>query len=122
MREIRPVHLHNSGPRVSNLHKGLLYLVLHQPGISDDTRKTLQKELAPDLRTQTFGEATADLVGIWQNQFKNWPDYLPSLSQKVQAQVQKLPPILPGAGRGSGDVDEPTAYVLNWLLKKFGAL
>jgi hypothetical protein len=121
MRAIQPVHLHNSGPKVSNLHKGLLFLVLHQPGISDNDRKTLQQRLAPELRTQTFGDATAELVGIWQNQLKNWPDYLPVLPQGLKAKVQNLP-MSPNAGRGNGDVDEVTAEALNWLLKKLGAL
>jgi hypothetical protein len=98
-----------------------LFLVLHQPGISDNDRKTLQQRLAPELKTQTFGDATAELVGIWQNQFKNWPSYLPALPKWLNAKVQNLP-ISPITGRGSGDVDKVTAEALNWLLKKLGAL
>ena len=64
MKAIRPVHLHNTGPKVSNLHKGLLFLLLHQTGVSDNDRKTIQNRLAPELRKQMFGQATAELVGI----------------------------------------------------------
>lgn len=120
MREIQPVHLHDTGPRVSNLHKGLLFMVLHQPGISENDRRTLQRRLAPEIRTETFGEVTADLVGIWQNQFRNWPDYLPALPKRLKERVRSLP--LSPDGRGNGDVDEITADALNWLLREFGAL
>lgn len=121
MKVIRPVHLHDVGPKVSNLHKGLLFLVLHQPGISDNDRKTLQERLAPELREQTFGDATAELVGIWQSQLKNWPNYLPALPPNLKTKVQNLR-VSPTTGRGSGDVDEVTAEALNWLLREFGAL
>jgi hypothetical protein len=120
MKEIRPVHLGATGPRVSNLHKGLLFLVLHQPGISDNDRKTLQKGLAPELGTQTFGAWTAHLVGLWQSQLKKWPNYLPPLPKWLKDKVRTLP-ILP-TGEGNGDVEEVTAEALNWLLKKFGTL
>jgi hypothetical protein len=121
MRDIQPVHLLDIGPKVSNLHKGLLFLVFHQPGISDDDRKSLQRRLAPEVGTQTFGKATAELVGIWQAQLKNWPDYLPRLPKWLELKVQNLP-ISRYTGRGNGDVDVVTAEALNWLLKKLGAL
>ena len=117
MRDIQPVHLQNTGPKVSNLHKGLLFLIIYQSGISDNDRKTLQGRLAPELRTQTFGNATAELVGIWQYQLKSWPDR----PARLEAKMENLP-ISPITGRGNGDVDEVTAEALNWLLKKFGAL
>ena len=120
MKEIRPVHMGDSGPKVSNLHKGLLFLLFHQPGISDDSRKSLQKFLAPEVRTQTFGKATEQLVGIWQYQFKSWPNYLPPLPKWLKDGFQYIPNT--PMGRGNGDVDEITAKALNWLLKKFGAL
>jgi hypothetical protein len=82
---------------------------------------TLQQRLAPELRTRTFGSATAELVGIWQNQLKNWPNYFPALPQRLKAKLHSIT-ILPATGRGNGDVDEVTAEALNWLLKKFGAL
>src|SRR5207245_2325488 len=126
MKAIQPVHLHNTGPKVSNLHKGLLFLLFHQPGISNKDRETLQKRLAPELGTQTFGDATAELVAIWQYQLKNWPDYLPALPKPLKTKVQSLPgSVPPGSvitGKGNGDVDEVTAEALNWLLKKIGAL
>ena len=127
MKDIQPVHLNNTGPKVSNLHKGLLFLLFHQPGISNNNRKALQERLAPDLGSQTFGDATAELVGLWQYQLKNWPDYLPPLSKKLSKKVQNLPGLTSPtgalvAGKGNGDVDEVTAEALNWLLKKFGAL
>jgi hypothetical protein len=91
MRAIQQVHLRDTGPKVSNLHKGLLFLVLHQRGIDDNDREILSQRLAPEVRTQTFGNATAELIGIWQYQFKNWPNYLPALPQSLKAQVQNLP-------------------------------
>ena len=119
MKEIRPVHMGDSGPKISNLHKGLLFLLFHQPGISQNNRKSLQQLLAPEIRTQTFGNATAELVGIWQYQLKNWPNYLPPLPKWLKDELQSLPI---SGGTGNGDVDEVTATALNWLLKKFGAL
>lgn len=120
MKEIRPVHMGNSGPKVSNLHTGLLFLLFHQPGISHNTRKSLQQFLAPEVRTQTYGNATTELVGIWQYQLQNWPDYLPPLPQWLRNSFRNL--TISASGRGHGDVDEATAKALNWLLKKFGAL
>lgn len=121
MREIKPVHLGDKGSRVSNLHKGLLFLLLHQPGISDNDRQTLQQRLASDVRTETFGKATAEIVGMWQNQLKNWPDYLPALPKGLRLELQRLS-ISAATGRGNGDVDELTAKGLNWILRKFRAL
>ena len=121
MRDIEPVRLHNKGPKVHNLHKGLVFIIGHQRGISDNDRKSLLEQLAPELRTQTFEDATARLVGMWQYQFKNWPNYMPPLPQKLAAKVRNLP-MPPGTGRGNGDVDAVTAEALNWLLKELGAL
>lgn len=121
MRAIQPVHLHDTGPKVSNLHKGLLFLVLHQRGISDNDRAKLSKRLAPEVATVTFGNATAEVVGMWQYQFKSWPDYLPALPKALKDKVKDLP-VSPITGRGNGDVDVITADFLNWLLKKLGAL
>ena len=127
MKAINPVHLGDTGPKVSNLHKGLLFLLFHQPGISNNNRKALQQRLAPELGTQTFGDATAELVGLWQYQLKNWPNYLPPLPKGLSKKVQNLPGLTSPigalvAGKGNGDVDAVTAEALNWLLKKFGAL
>ena len=117
MKAIRPVHLHDTGPKVSNLHKGLLFLLLNQTGVSDNDRETIQKRLAPEIRKQTFGQATAELVGIFQKLLKGRTD----LPKQLKARVQDLP-ISPGTDRGNGDVDEVTADGLNWVLKKSGAL
>ena len=74
MRPITQVHLNETGAAVSNLHKGLLFLIMHEPGISNNDRRTLQGELAPDLRTETFGQATLRLVKIWQERLKILPE------------------------------------------------
>ena len=56
MRPITQAHLNETDAAVSNLHKGLLFLIMHEPGISNNDRRTLQRELAPDLRTETLGK------------------------------------------------------------------
>ena len=116
MRAIQPVHLHDTGAKVSNLQKGLLFLILNQSGISDNDRKTLQRRLAPELREQTFGKATEDLVGIWQGQLKRRRD----LPEELKNKVKTLP--IGQNDQGNGDVDKVTAEALNWLLRKLGAL
>ena len=123
MRAIQPVHLRDTGAKVSNLHKGLLFLILHQSGVSEGDRITLQQQLAPDLRVDTFGRGTAHIVGLWQNQLKNWPEVsetLPNMPRTLRNKLRNLP--LSPAGEGNGDVDELTAEALNWLLKQLGAL
>jgi len=107
MRAIKPVHLNQKGDEVSNLHKGLLFLILHQPGISDNDRRTLQQRLAPELRDQTFGNATLDLVRTWQVQLKHRPDAPKNLRDNLAV---------------NGDVEQGTADALNWLLAELGAL
>ena len=109
MRPIRPVHLDDSGTAVSNLHKGLLFLILNQPGISDNDRSILKQRLAPEIRDETFGKATSDIVSIWQDQLKHRLDVPKALRDLLPA-----PP--------NGDVNKPTANALNWLLAKLGAL
>jgi hypothetical protein len=121
MKDIEPVHLHNKGPRVHNLHKGLLFLIAHQDGMSDNDRRTLTQRLAPDLVTQTFGDVTAEIVGMWQYQFTHWPNYMPVIPKKLRNKLQNLP-MPPSTGRGSGDVDAVTAEALNWLLRKLRPL
>jgi hypothetical protein len=112
-----PIHLRDTGPKVSNLHAALLFIVLHEPGISDNDRQSLQQRLAPEMRKKTFGPTTQEFVGILQNQFKNWPNYQPPLPQWLEAKVKNLP-VSPVTGRGNGDVDTVTAEALNWFLKK----
>jgi hypothetical protein len=106
MTPIEPVHLNDTGAAVSNLHKGLLFLIMYEPGISDNDRRTLQKQLAPDLQAQMFGQATLRLVKIWQEQLNHRSD----VPQELKPLVEK------------GDVDQKTADALNWLLRKLGAL
>ena len=118
MRTIHPVHLHDQGAEVSNLHKGLLFIILHEPSISDNDRESLRRRLAPEVRAQTFGDATAELVGILQNQLKHWPNNWPKLPPELNKKVQNLP-VSPVTGRGNGDVDDLTAEALNWLLGAF---
>jgi hypothetical protein len=116
MREIRPVHLHESGARVVNLHQGLRFLIRNQPGISDNDRESFQQQLASDRTARTFGHATAHQVGIWQKQLKFRPD----LPQDLKDRLNNLP-ISTFTEMGNGDVDELTAEALNWLLRKLGA-
>jgi len=102
MRLISPVHFEDKGEAVSNLHKGLLFLILHQPGISDDDRSSLQQQLGRELRDQRFGHATLSLVKIWQGQMQN-PKFKPN-------------PVI------NGDVDDATAKGLNQLLADLAAV
>jgi hypothetical protein len=108
---IRPVHLGDRGAEVSNLHKGLLFIIFHEPGISPNDRETLRRRLATEVRTETFGAATADLVGILQNQLKNWPNDWPKPPSELSAKLRNL--------RINGDVDDLTAEALNWLVSAF---
>jgi hypothetical protein len=117
MKAIRPVHLHESGAEVSNLHKGLLFLIRHQPGISDNDRKTIKQRLEPELLAEKFGDATAEIVGIWQNLLKSWPDLPPDLKAKVA-----YLPVSDNTRRGNGDVDELTAEGLTWILVQYGGV
>ena len=117
MKAVKPVHLHERGAEVSNLHKGLLFLIVHQSGISDNDRKTLQQRLAPELREERFGDATAEIVGLWQNLLRSWPN----LPASLRARVSTLP-VSDTTRRGNGDVDEITAEGLNWILREYGAL
>lgn len=119
MKKIEPVKQGSNKDAVHNLQKGLLYLIIHQARISDNERGILTRRIAPEMATKTFGEATADIVGLWQYRFKNWPNYMPALPPKLKAKVQSLPI---RRHRGTGEVDEVTAEALNWLLKELGAL
>jgi hypothetical protein len=104
VKPITPVHMGNTGPAVFNLHHGLLFLIMNQPGISDNDRRSLKKQLAPDVADDTFGLATQRIVKIWQEQLNSNPD----LPQNLQGLVL------------NGDVDEKTAGALNWLLGTLG--
>ena len=85
----------------------LLFLILKQPNISDGHRDTLANRLAPEMRDQTFGQATYGLVFIWQDQLKERAD---------------VPPKIKSGFTKNGDVDAGTAKALNWLLTQLGAL
>jgi hypothetical protein len=94
------------GAKVHNLHSALLFLILHL-SISDNDLSILRQRLAPEMRDETFGKATFDLVQIWQDQMKHRLD---------------VPKVLRDLLQVNGDVDTPTANALNWLLAKLGAL
>jgi hypothetical protein len=67
----------------------------------------LRRRLAPELRDETFGKTTFDLVQIWQDQMKHRLDVPSALRDRLYV---------------NGDVDTPTANALNWVLAKLGAL
>ena len=74
MKRVQPVHRNDTGAKVLKLHQCLLFLILNQRDISDNDRDTLAKRLAPEMRDETFGQATHDLVYIWQDQMKERAD------------------------------------------------
>ena len=106
MKEIRPVHLHESGARVANLHQGLRFLIRNHPGISDNDRQSLQSQLAPEMHPEKFGMATFRLVRTLQEQ----------LNSRLDVPKEHKPVVQ------NGDVDEKTADALNFLLRQLGAL
>jgi hypothetical protein len=106
VRPIQPVHLDDKGAAVHNLHSALLFLILHL-NISDNDLSILKRRLAPEMRDETFGKTTSDLVSIWQDQMKHRLDVPKELRDLLQV---------------NGDVAKPTANALNWLLAKLGAL
>jgi hypothetical protein len=96
----------DKGPKVFVLHHALLFLIINQPGISDNDRRQLQQELAPDVQADEFGQATQRIVRIWQEQLNSNAN----LPQNRQGLVV------------NGDVNKKTAAALNWLLGTLGAL
>jgi hypothetical protein len=112
MREIEPVHLGAVGPKVTNLHTGLLFLIGHQ-GIPDHDVAMLHQQLAPDLGAHRFGEPTRRIVAMYQEQFTHWPNYWPPIPKKFGIIVKYIPPTFPG------DVDEGMAELLNWAVEAF---
>jgi hypothetical protein len=116
MNQIVPVHLGETGPRVTNLHVALQFLIGNQGNPISVTQILLQ-QLAPDVAANTFGQATRNIVAIYQGQLKNWPTASwGKLPQRIIDLVQLIPADLPG------DVDDVTAQVLNWLVEKFGGM
>jgi hypothetical protein len=112
MRPIEPVSFGTTGPKVTNLQLGLLFLLHHQ-GPVDPARETLLERFAPELGEHRFGEVTRSLVALYQAQLKNWPNYWPALPKNIAKIVQLIPPNTPG------EVDEETAEALNWLVETF---
>ena len=105
MNPIEPVHLWEIGPRVTNLHAALQFLIGHQ-GNPTSVAQVLLAQLAPDVADNTFGQATRNIVAIFQGQLKNWPTASwGKLPQRIINLVQLIPADLPG------DVDEVTAEV-----------
>jgi hypothetical protein len=66
---IQPVHWGNTGIKVSNLHKGLLYL-LRNESITENDLEMILKRLRPEIRAKKFGGVTAEYVGYYQVQTK----------------------------------------------------
>ena len=98
MTPIQPVHKKDHGAAVAALHAGLLFLVRNQGGLSDNDRRTLEQGLAAELRDQAYGNWTAHLVSLWQEQ----------LADRFQLFV-------------NGNVDPATASALNALIAELGA-
>ena len=107
MKRVQPFHRNDTGAKVLKLHQCLLFLILNQRDISDNDRDTLAKRLAPEMRDETFGQTTHDLVYIWQDQMKERAD----VPKEIKSGFVK-----------NGDVDAGTAKALNWLLAQLGAL
>lgn len=116
MEPIVPVEEGETGPEVSNLQIGLLFLIRHQGGISPNDQKTILKRFAPEVSQKYFGEVTRSLVAMYQAQLKNWPNYWPPLPQNIAIIVNSIPPDTPG------EVDQATAEALNWLVQTFGGM
>jgi hypothetical protein len=111
---IEAVHQGDSGPRVAALHKGLLYLIRNQGGMVNQTRTALESQLAHDLAANTFGTATAGVVGLFQYQIKNRGN----LPKAVKERFANIPLLPAYASTGNGDVDDLTAEALNWLVSE----
>jgi len=95
---IRPVHLKARGAAVADLHAGLLFLIRNQPRISAKDRQSLERGLAAELKTNSYGKWTAHLVSLWQKR----------LAKRFGLTV-------------NGDVDQATADAFNKLLAELGA-
>ena len=115
---IEAVHQGDSGARVDTLHRGLLYLIRHQRGMVNQTRTVLESQLAHDRATNSFGTATAAVVGLFQYQIKNRGN----LPKDVKERFANIPLLRKDDATGNGDVDDLTAEALNWLVKETRAL
>jgi hypothetical protein len=61
MTAIQPVHLHNAGPKVSNLHKGLLFLV--SPAFPTTIVKLFNSGSRPSCARRRSGMRPRNLLG-----------------------------------------------------------
>jgi hypothetical protein len=113
---IVPVHQGESGPKVAALHEGLLYLIRHQRNLVKQTRVALASQLEHDA--DSFGTATASIVGIFQYQIRNRKN----LPKPVKDRFATIPLLRVDAATGNGDVDDLTAEALNWLVRETRAL
>ena len=111
MNRIKPCHKGETGPRVFDLHVGLLYVISYERGISPNDRATLAWQLNHDWPGHVYTGWTENIVSLWQGQFINPP-------QEWNFPYQQDWP--PGT-RPTGDVDPRTAKALNWLLEELGA-
>jgi hypothetical protein len=111
---ITPVHLFETGAAVSNLHKGLLFIILGQSMTSDD-RRSIQEQLAPDLKAELFGMPTFGLVKQWQEALNSRRHQPPP--NDLPEDVEHLLPIVQ-----NGDVDQGTANVLNLIIRHHHSL
>ena len=109
---IQEVHQDDSGPALATLHKGLLYLIRNQRGMVKQTRGALESQLEHDANS--FGTATASIVGIFQYQIRNRKN----LSKPVKERFATIPLLRVDAATGNGDVDDLTAQALNWLVRE----
>jgi hypothetical protein len=100
---IRPCHKGQTGPRVFDLHVGLLYIISYEPGISDNDRATLVWQLKHDWPGHVYTGWTENIVFLWQGQFINPP----------QEWNFPYPQDWPPGTRPTGDVDPRTAKALN---------
>jgi hypothetical protein len=106
VRRVQPVHLNDKGDKVRRLHECLLFLIRKQGSIEPEDRNILRKQIAPEVRVETFGPMTAEHVYNWQDMIKETSEVPGEIKRDV---------------RKNRDVDEPTAKALNWLLGKLGA-
>jgi len=117
---IMPVHWNNTGLKVSNLHKGLQYL-LRNENITDNDRELILQRLRPEIRAEKFGGVTAGCVGFYQFKIKQrLRDDPPTVPPDLRASVGSIP-TLDAFNTGNGDVDEGTAVGMNWFLREKGA-
>ena len=69
---VTPVHRGNTGTAVSNLHTALKSLLKGEGGGGDITK--ILKRLEPEVRNNTFGGETAEVVSIYQGKLLGCPD------------------------------------------------